>query len=151
MTGSVSIVYLRKDNVLVVPNSAIKAQGRNRVVDVLVDGKTETRTVTVGAADDKRTEIVEGLQEGDQVLLPATTSSTVTTAGQGMPSPAAQVAYRGSAGSARGRQEVIEIDDYTRSTIWATSRCTPCAASRCAWQQGSSSPSWGPRARASPP
>ena len=79
MTGSVSITYLRKDDVLTVPNKAIKTQGQNRVVEVLVDGKAETRVVTVGAADASRTEIVSGLQEGDQVVIPAT--ATTSTSG----------------------------------------------------------------------
>lgn len=78
MTASVSIIYLQKSDVLVVPNRAIRAQGRERVVDVLVDGKVETRVVTVGAADDQRTEIVEGLQEGDQVVIATTTTTTST-------------------------------------------------------------------------
>lgn len=79
MTGSVTITYLRKDNVLVVPNKAIKTQGQNRLVEVLVDGKTETRTVTVGIADSQNTEIVSGLQEGDTVVTSGTTSTTTTS------------------------------------------------------------------------
>ena len=75
MTASASIVYSRKDNVLVVPNRAVRLQGQNRVVDVLVDGKAETRVVTVGSSNDQVTEIVDGLKEGEQVLIPATSTA----------------------------------------------------------------------------
>ena len=65
-----------KDNVVLVPNRAIKRQGRdgNVVVDVLVGSKAEPRQIKTGLASDQMTEVVEGLQEGDQVMLPATTT-----------------------------------------------------------------------------
>ncbi|MHB1132303.1 MAG: efflux RND transporter periplasmic adaptor subunit [Chloroflexota bacterium] len=85
MTGSVSVEYLRKDNVLVVPNRAVAAQGRNRVVEVVVGDTTEKRTVTVGATDDTRTEIVSGLAEGDQVVISAASTTTSTTTGNRNP------------------------------------------------------------------
>ncbi len=79
MTSSVTIVYLRKDDVLMVPNRAIRAQGRDRVVDVVVDGRKETRAVSIGAADDQHTEITSGLQEGDQVVVAGATTTTTST------------------------------------------------------------------------
>ena len=80
MTASADIVYQQKQGVLLVHNRAIKTQGRERTVQVLVDGKPETRTITVGITDDQRTEVTEGLQEGNEVLIegrpPATSGST---------------------------------------------------------------------------
>lgn len=75
MTASVSIVVEQKDNVLMVPNRAVKTQGRTRVVEVETDGKTEMRPVTIGLSNDQMTEIVDGLQEGDRVVIPMTTSA----------------------------------------------------------------------------
>ncbi|MHB1417516.1 MAG: HlyD family efflux transporter periplasmic adaptor subunit [Chloroflexota bacterium] len=75
MTANASIIYTRKDNVLVVPNRAVRLQGQDRVVDVLVDGKTETRVVSVGMSNDQVTEILDGLEEGDQVLIPGTSTA----------------------------------------------------------------------------
>lgn len=84
MTASASIVYLRRDNVLVVPNRALRAQGRDRVVDVLLDGVAQARVVTVGAADQQYTEIVAGLKEGEQVAIPATATTTAPSSVPGL-------------------------------------------------------------------
>lgn len=84
MSASVSIETERKDNVLLVPNRAVKTQGRSRVVDVLAGNKTETRTVQVGSANDQFTQIVSGLTEGETVVIPSTTIRS--TMNQGGPS-----------------------------------------------------------------
>lgn len=75
MTATASIVYSRKDDVLVVPSRAIRMQGTNRVVDVLVDGKVETRVVNVGTSNEQLTEVLDGLTEGEQVVIPSTTTA----------------------------------------------------------------------------
>ena len=74
MSASLAIENDRKDNALMVPNRAIRTQGRNRVVDVLVGEKTETRTVQVGASNDTSTQITSGLQDGDTVVIPVTST-----------------------------------------------------------------------------
>ncbi|HLA80840.1 MAG TPA: efflux RND transporter periplasmic adaptor subunit [Thermoleophilia bacterium] len=71
MRAGVDIVVERKDNVLRVPNQAVRRQGREHTVEVLVDGKREARPVRVGISNDQFTEIVEGLNEDDMVLLPS--------------------------------------------------------------------------------
>jgi len=75
MTVNASTVYSRKDNVLVVPNRAIRMQGQDRVVDVLADGKVGMRVVTIGTSNDQLTEILGGLKEGEQVLIPTTSTA----------------------------------------------------------------------------
>ncbi len=85
MTANVNIVVDQRDNVLLVPNRAVRVQGRNRVVDVLVDGKPETRPVTVGLSNDQMTEIANGLQEGDQVVIKTTTTVAPRVGGFGGP------------------------------------------------------------------
>jgi hypothetical protein len=73
MTATATIVYDRKDNVLVVPNRAIRRQGREQVVDVLTpDGRIEPRTIQRGLSNDQQSEVVAGLAEGEQVVLPTT-------------------------------------------------------------------------------
>ncbi len=79
MTATANVIYQSKQNVLLVPNRAIKTVNRERQVQVLVDGKAETRTVQVGLADDQRSEITSGLNEGDTVLIEAARGATSAT------------------------------------------------------------------------
>ncbi|HEX9016557.1 MAG TPA: efflux RND transporter periplasmic adaptor subunit [Chloroflexota bacterium] len=86
MSSSVSIETERKDNVLLVPNRAVRTQGRNKVVDVLVGEKTAARTVQVGSSNEQFTQIISGLQEGEIVVIPSTTvRSTMNPGGAGGP------------------------------------------------------------------
>jgi len=91
MTASAQIVHQQKDNILLVPNRAIRTQGRNRTVQVLLpNGSTETRTVRVGMANDQSSEVMEGLAEGEQVVIPTTTTTTRGVPGAGGFNPGAQ-------------------------------------------------------------
>ena len=81
MTGNATIVYGEKTNVLVVPNRAIHTQGRNRTVDVLVNGQKETRQVQVGVSNEQLSEITAGLAEGDQVIVSTTSAAQPRFAG----------------------------------------------------------------------
>lgn len=103
MTASSRIVTQQRENTVVVPNRAIRTQGRNRTVEVLApDGKTEQRPVTVGLANDQQSEILNGLQPGDLVVIPGTTTAAPRLGGPGggfgsAPAPAAggnQIAIR---------------------------------------------------------
>ena len=76
MTGNASIVFAERQNALVVPNRAVRTQGRNRVVEVQAGDKTETRTVRVGLSNDQSTEILEGVGEGETVVIRATAATT---------------------------------------------------------------------------
>ncbi|MBI3973354.1 MAG: efflux RND transporter periplasmic adaptor subunit [Chloroflexi bacterium] len=84
MTATAQIVTAEKNNVVVVPNRAIKTQGRNRAVEVLdLNGKTEARQVQIGLANDQQTEIVGGLQPGERVVIPTTSTAQVRVPGFG--------------------------------------------------------------------
>ena len=75
LTASVTITIEQKDDALTVPNRAIRRSGRDQVVDVQTDdGKTEQRVVQTGLTNDQSTEIMDGLAEGDQVVIPTTTT-----------------------------------------------------------------------------
>jgi HlyD family secretion protein len=78
MSGNAGIVYAEKADALLVPNRSIHREGRDRYVDVLVGDKSEKRPVKIGLTNDQDTEIVEGLAEGDAVVIPTTTSFQFT-------------------------------------------------------------------------
>jgi RND family efflux transporter MFP subunit len=70
MTAVIDIVVQNKENVLIVPSSAIKGQGSNHVVEVVTgEGTTEDRVVGIGVSDAINTEILTGLQEGEHVVV----------------------------------------------------------------------------------
>jgi len=70
MTAVIDIVVQNKENVLIVPSSAIKGQGSNHVVEVVTgEGTTEDRVVGIGVSDAINTEILTGLQEGEHVVI----------------------------------------------------------------------------------
>jgi HlyD family secretion protein len=81
MTANVNIIIDHRENVLTVPNRAVKTVNRRKVVTVLFEGQQIQVPVEVGMSSDSLTEIVSGLKEGDTVLL--TTTSTSTTSGRG--------------------------------------------------------------------
>jgi len=77
MTAAASIILEQHDNVLLVPNRAVRTVGRQKMVDVLAsEGQTISVPVTVGANNDSMTEISTGLKEGDTVVLRTTTTSS---------------------------------------------------------------------------
>ncbi len=76
MSASASIILEAKDDVLLVPSSAIRVQNGENTVRVLKNKKEQSVTVETGLASDTQTEIVSDLAEGDEVI-------TGTTAGTG--------------------------------------------------------------------
>jgi multidrug efflux pump subunit AcrA (membrane-fusion protein) len=78
-SASVSIIVNQASEVLTVPTSALRS---GNSLQVLVNGKAEIRTVTVGASDALRTQIMSGLNPGDEVIT-ATVSSSVPTTNSG--------------------------------------------------------------------
>ena len=70
MTATVDIVVARKENALVVPNRAVKRGTAGRYqVEVAQEGKAETRVVTIGLSNETVTEIVQGVSEGEEVVV----------------------------------------------------------------------------------
>jgi HlyD family secretion protein len=86
MSVTVSIIVTEKTNILLVPNQAITYNGLSSEVQVLSNGKTETRAIKTGVNNWQYTEVTDGLAEGDQVVIPASVNSTAaTTQTQGLP------------------------------------------------------------------
>lgn len=77
-TADVDIELSDATGVLTVPTSAVTRTGTEASVVRLVDGKPETIAVTLGAIGSERTEIADGLTEGDTVVL-ADLDQAITT------------------------------------------------------------------------
>jgi RND family efflux transporter MFP subunit len=69
MTAGVKIVLARRPGVVAVPRRAVRREGGRSFVLVSEGGRPVARTVRVGVRDETHVEIVEGLQDGDRVLI----------------------------------------------------------------------------------
>lgn len=70
MTASVAFQVASKEGVVRVPSHALKARDGRAYVQVVTDGGArEERPVQAGLTDGRYTEIVEGLNEGEKVLI----------------------------------------------------------------------------------
>lgn len=70
MTAAVNIVVNMLNNVLIVPNRAVRVVGGQRVVYILQDGKLATAKLTLGASSDTSSEVTAGdLKPGDEIVL----------------------------------------------------------------------------------
>ncbi|HUQ41979.1 MAG TPA: efflux RND transporter periplasmic adaptor subunit [Candidatus Limnocylindrales bacterium] len=78
MSGSASVILASKQNVLTVPNTAIRTVSGQRGVQVLKDGEVVDTAATFGLANDTVTEVVSGLAEGDVVVIPTVRATTTT-------------------------------------------------------------------------
>jgi HlyD family secretion protein len=80
LTVTVSIIVDERKDVLLVPNRAITRHGGETIVQVLKDGVVEERSIKTGISNYQNTEVIEGLSEGEQVVIPqATTTNAPTT------------------------------------------------------------------------
>lgn len=73
MTAQVFFVAAQANDVLTVPITALQDTGQVRVL--ADNGDVQPRTVRTGVSDRLRTEIVDGLSEGDRVLIGPATGS----------------------------------------------------------------------------
>jgi RND family efflux transporter MFP subunit len=71
MSATAEVVIERRDDVLWIPNRAIRGTWENPTVVVLVDEQEEEREITLGLTDGINTEVLSGLEEGEKVVLPA--------------------------------------------------------------------------------
>jgi macrolide-specific efflux system membrane fusion protein len=72
MTANIDFIVQEKKDVLMLPNYAVKGQQEGvATVKVMTDPKSppETRQVTLGISDGVRVEVIDGLDEGDYVLV----------------------------------------------------------------------------------
>ena len=72
MTAQTEVLTKEIPGVLAVPSAAVHTQNGTSVVTVLdPNGTQRTVTVQTGATGDGKTQILSGLTEGQQVVLPA--------------------------------------------------------------------------------
>lgn len=68
MSISADIVTDVSQDVLMVPNSAVKSNGGGFYVEILVNGVPQSRSVETGLSNDMMTQIKSGLNESEQVV-----------------------------------------------------------------------------------
>jgi len=70
MTAAVNVVVSQLEDVLLVPNRAVRALEGKRVVYLLKGGAPEAVEITLGASSEAMSEVIAGeLNEGDQIIL----------------------------------------------------------------------------------
>lgn len=80
MSAQASIITETKDNVILVPTSAVQTQNGMSTVRVMKDGQQTPVTVEIGTSSGTQIEIVSGLNEGDTIVTSTTPSVTRTGA-----------------------------------------------------------------------
>lgn len=83
MSASADIVSTERTDVLLVPDRAIKYGEDGAVVYVMVDEEIEERAVVIGISDGFHTEIKEGLEEGEVVVISKSDSDSESDEGFG--------------------------------------------------------------------
>jgi HlyD family secretion protein len=74
MTAAVDIQVTRLDNVILVPNRAVRTSDGSRIVYVIKNSTLTPITVTLGSSNDTESEVIRGLAEGDIIVLNPPTS-----------------------------------------------------------------------------
>jgi len=69
MGANLKVITLEKEGVLLVPNRAIQPLGRRKVVKVLDGRSVREVEVITGLSNESETEIIEGLVEGQRILI----------------------------------------------------------------------------------
>ncbi len=117
MSSNVEITTQEKKDVLTISSSAIKNKNKKTYVEIfevpLPDSKSPMgitssvlpirKEITIGLSDDSKTEILSGLDEGDQIVLKTNVSSTTTTSTEKAPSILNSVSGRGMGAGAPPR------------------------------------------------
>ncbi|MGO4248366.1 efflux RND transporter periplasmic adaptor subunit [Paenarthrobacter sp. RAF54_2] len=78
-SANISVTTATAKNALAVPSLAITTTGATQTVSVLKDGTPTPVTITTGITDNGRTQVLTGLSAGDQIELPAISSTLDTT------------------------------------------------------------------------
>jgi multidrug resistance efflux pump len=83
MNATVTIIVDQAQNVLMVPSSTVQSDGPNNVVDIQNDdGSTTRQTVETGLTNGTSTEIRNGLEEGQMIIIPGATTSSSNSSSQ---------------------------------------------------------------------
>jgi HlyD family secretion protein len=70
MTAAVNITVKQMNDVVLIPNRAVRLSDGNRVVYLLVDGQSVKKTIQLGSSSDSMSVILSGdVKEGDAIIL----------------------------------------------------------------------------------
>ena len=89
MTAQVSIVVNGAKQALCIPLSALEQRSKDgrATVRLLVNSVPETRAVRTGISDNVQVQVLEGLREGDKVVIGDSASVPVSSTSSGHPGP----------------------------------------------------------------
>jgi RND family efflux transporter MFP subunit len=76
MNVSASIVTYSKENVVIVPNNAVKTENGNYYVEVIKNNIVEKKSVEIGSENNSKTEIVKGISQGETVVTQTINSTS---------------------------------------------------------------------------
>ena len=71
LSAEANITLMQKTHVLTVPSNAVHTSGTRAFVDELVNGRSVSHDVRVGAIGTNVTQIVSGLSDGTKVVVPS--------------------------------------------------------------------------------
>jgi len=83
MTGTATVIIASRQNVLTVPNLAIRTANGKRYLQILRGGEAVDTDVVFGIANDTTTEVISGVAEGDLAVLPAARATATARPGAG--------------------------------------------------------------------
>jgi multidrug resistance efflux pump len=83
MTGTATVIIASRQDVLTVPNLAIRTAAGRRYLQILKDGEVVDTDVTFGIANDTTTEVLSGVAEGDLAVLPGARTTATPRPGVG--------------------------------------------------------------------
>jgi HlyD family secretion protein len=83
MTGTATVIIASRQDVLTVPNLAIRTTAGRRYLQILKGGEAVDTDVVFGIANETTTEIVSGVSEGDLAVLPAARATATARPGVG--------------------------------------------------------------------
>lgn len=89
MSATATILLDKKDNILCVPAEAVTTVGGRSIVTAMVDGQPQVKQIETGLSTDRWVEVVNGLQEGEQIVVASSSGSggQVQMFGPGMGGP----------------------------------------------------------------
>lgn len=76
MTANVSFFVVNKQNILTLPNSALKDRNGEKFVIKATGNRPELRKIRTGVTDGKLVEVLEGLAEGDKIMVSSSSQSS---------------------------------------------------------------------------
>lgn len=105
MAVNARIIINVKNNVVLVPSSAVQTSDGQSIVRVMRNNNVTQVNVETGDSNDIQIEVISGINEGDIVITGATAATTTRTGGSGAASPFGS--FGGSRGGASGGQMFI--------------------------------------------